>query len=336
MATRSNRSMSIQPLGGGYRGYIETLDNMRDSVEIGEIRTKEDLISWYMQEYDTSEGTARPYMNSLFRCGLLKQNNIGIECTFPKKKSKDQRIIEIIDNNIVFVLDMLYEACGGSSYEELHDIGKRKYELSAQSNVNQIWWRRGWLESAGMLELRDGLIQPTGTGLELLQEQGFDMPTLRGEAEGQVNPAEFGGKGEGMEHKTLKELVHEDCDRVLRTVRGRRVAVIDRRMEYDLRSGDRVDVTAWDQERVCWHIEVKSKVSGEADIERGLYQCVKYKAVAEAMEHVAPRRGRSVKSILIVESDLSTDLDDLAGKLQVGVHRISVEMQRKLDLRRRE
>ena len=318
MAMRSNegkvrKALSIQPLDGGYRGYIETLDNVRDNA--GNFRTRKDLISWYMQEYGTSEATAEPYMNSLFRCGLLEEGSNGIEFAFPRRNRKAQRIIEIIDSRIVFFLDMLSEACGGASDKRLHDIGKRKYQLSAKSNVNQIWWRRGWLESAGMLELRDGLLQPTGAGLELLRENKFKVPTLREQAEGPVHSAEFGGKGEGAEHKTLKELVHKDCDRVLRAVSGRRVAVVDRQMEYDLRSGDRVDVTAWDQEGVCWHIEVKSKISNEADIERGLYQCVKYKAVAEAMERVAPRRARSVKSILIVESDLPSDLDDLAKKL---------------------
>ena len=138
-----------------------------------------------------------------------------------------------------------------------------------------------------------------------------------------------------MEHKTLKELVYESCSGILRTVRGRSVKVADRQMEYDLRSGDRVDVTAWDQERV-WHIEVKSKISSEADIERGLYQCVKYKAVGEAMEHVAPRKDRDVRSILIVESDLPSSLENLAEKLQVGVHRISGRYARKLEHMRLE
>lgn len=145
MAMRSNRSMSIQPLDGGYRGYIGTLDNVRDGLEAENIRTKGDLISWYMREYNTTEGTVRPYINSLFRCGLLARRDVGIECTFPKRNRKYQRIIEIIDSKIVFVLDMLYETCGGASDEDLHDIGKRKYELSVSSNVNQIWWRRdGW------------------------------------------------------------------------------------------------------------------------------------------------------------------------------------------------
>ena len=295
------------------------------------------MVSWYVREFDTPENVARPYINSLFRCGLLEDGSTHVGCTFPRRRNQAQRIIEIIDNNIVFILDMLHSTSGGASEEELHDVGKSKYGLSPRSNVNQIWWRRGWLQSAGMLERRDSLMYPTGAGLELLRNHRFDISnSSAGNRKGPINSAEFGGRGEGLEHKTLKELVHENCGKILRTVRGRRPTVTDCQMEYDLPSGDRVDVSAWDQELVCWHIEVKSQISSPADIERGLYQCVKYKAVAEAMERVAPCKGRTVKSFLVVEKDPPADLDDLAKELRVHVHRISVDMQRTLDRRRRD
>lgn len=331
------KAKSIQPLDGGYDGYIETLDKVRDYVEGEQPRMRDGLVGWYRQEFDAAENAARPYINSLFRCGLLKDGSTHVECTFPRRRNQAQRIIEIIDNNIVFILDMLHSASAGASEEELHDVGKSKHGLGPKSNVNQIWWRRGWLQSAGMLERRDGLMFPTGAGLELLRNHGFDMSnSSAGDRKGPINSAEFGGRGEGLEHKTLKELVHENCGKILRTVRGRRVTVKDCQMEYELPSGDRVDVSAWDQEPVCWHIEVKSKISSPADVERGIYQCVKYKAVAEAVERVAPRKGRTVKSILVVEKDLPADLDDLAKELRIYVHRISVDMQRTLDRQRRD
>ena len=332
MARGSTRSRTIQPLDGGYGGYIATLDKVRGQIEIEQLRTKVDVISWYARALHTPEGTTRNYINSLFRCGLLKDaGDAPIECTFPRRRNKAQRVIEIIDDNIVYVLDMLYEARVGASDKDLHEVGKSKYQLGARSNVNQIWWRRGWLESAGLLELREGLMYPTNAGLELLDAHQFDVtaapPRRRKRV---VNPAEFGGKGEGMEHKTLKELVHNDCDLILTAVRGRSVKVTDCRMEYDLPSGDRVDVSAWDKDRVCWHIEVKSRISSAADIKRGLYQCVKYKAVAEAMERVAPHKKRSVESFLVIEDDLPSTLEDLAEQLGVRVHRISKGMRRDL------
>ena len=331
MARGNKRSLSIQPLDGGYGGYIATLDKVRDQIEVAQLRTRADVISSYVRAFHAPERNARNYVNSLFRCGLLKvAGDAPIECTFPRRRNKAQRVIEIIDDNIVYVLDMLYEACGGASEEDLHEVGKSKYELGPRSNQNQIWWRRGWLQSAGMLEVRDRLMYPTNAGLKLLKAHRFDVDESRLEEERVVNPAEFGGKGEGMEHKTLKELVHNDCDLILTAVRGRSVKVTDCRMEYDLPSGDRVDVSAWDKDRVCWHIEVKSRISSAADIKRGLYQCVKYKAVAEAMERVAPHKKRSVESFLVIEDDLPSTLEDLAEQLGVRVHRISKGMRRDL------
>lgn len=337
MARSEKRFQSIQPLDGGFDGYIATLDQVREQIEVEQLRTTVDVISWYAPTFETTEVNARNYINSLFRCGLLKSDgDAPIECTFPRRRSKEKRIIEIINDNILFVLDMLYEARVGATNKDLHEVGKRKYGLSARSNQNQIWWRRGWLQSAGMLEVRDDeRMFATKAGVELLNAHGFDVPASPLPRKRIVNPAEFGGGGEGVEHKTLKELVHNDCHKILRAVRGRRVKVTDRQMEYDLPSGDRVDVSAWDQESVCWHIEVKSKISSAADLERGLYQCVKYKAVAEAMERVA-RAKRSVESLLVIEDDLPATLKDLAEQVGVPVHPISEEMRRDLARMRRK
>ncbi len=335
MARSDKRSLSIKPLDGGYGGYIATLDKVRDQIEVAQLRTKADVISSYVRVFETPESNASTYINSLFRCGLLKNaGNAPIECTFPRRRNKAQRVIEIIDDNVVYVLDMLYEASVGASEEHLHEVGKSKYGLGP--NVNEVRWRRGWLESAGLLEFREGLMCPTNAGRELLKEHQFPVTTKFRRRKRAVNPAEFGGKGEGMEHKTLKELVHKDCDKILRAVGGRKVSVTDRQMEYDLPSGDRVDVSAWDQDLACWHIEVKSKISSAADIERGLYQCVKYKAVGEAMERVAPHGKRSVESFLVVEDDLPSTTLDLAKQLGVRFHRISDKMRRDLARMRRK
>ena len=334
---RGDKRLTIHPLDGGYGGYIETLDKVREQIEVAQLRTKVDVISSYARAFHAPEGNAKIYVNSLFRCGLLKDaGDAPIECTFPRRRNKAQRVIEIINDNIVYVLDMLYEARVGATNKDLHEIGKRKYGLSAGSNQNQIWWRRGWLESAGLLEFREGLMCPTNAGRELLKKHQFPVTTKFRRRKRAVNPAEFGGKGEGMEHKTLKKLVHNDCDKILRAVGGRKVSVTDRQMEYDLPSGDRVDVSAWDQDLACWHIEVKSKISSAADIERGLYQCVKYKAVGEAMERV-DRTKRSVESLLVIEDDLpSPALKNLAEQLGVHVHRVSEEMRRDLARIRRK
>lgn len=85
------------------------------------------------------------------------------------------------------------------------------------------------------------------------------------------------GGGEGEEHRMLKEWVARhpelfDLGRAARDV-----------VELPLPSGDCMDVSF--QTSGEWvGAEVKSRISSEADILRGLFQCVKYRAVMEAVQ----------------------------------------------------
>ncbi len=146
-----------------------------------------------------------------------------------------------------------------------------------------------------------------------------------------VNCAEFSGKGEGPKHKTLKEYVHKNCESILREISGRQVDVTSRQMECKLPSGDLVDVTAC-SEKTIWHIEVKSEISNESDIRRGLYQCVKYEAVEKVRQRVERphRSSHEVKSVLVVENDLSDDLREIANTVPVPIYRIGGRMRRDL------
>ena len=81
--------------------------------------------------------------------------------------------------------------------------------------------------------------------------------------------------------------------------------------EVDLLSGDRVDVVLY-CERKTVAIEVKSRKSNEADLCRGVYQCVKYKAVLSAQDDRLP-----VESWLVTETGLDGDLKGLAKKLGI-------------------
>ena len=103
----------------------------------------------------------------------------------------------------------------------------------------------------------------------------------------------------------------EGIDRSFRSVRAE--------TEVELLSGDRVDVVLYG-ERKTVAIEVKSKDSNWADLQRGIYQCVKYKAVLSAQDDRLP-----VESWLITETNLDGDLKGLAKKLGVKHKVISLK-----------
>lgn len=85
------------------------------------------------------------------------------------------------------------------------------------------------------------------------------------------------GCGEGHEHKALKEYVLKHPELV-----GALTGEVGQ-AEYSLRSGDKLDVY-FPASKIA--VEVKSKISNDEDIERGLFQCVKYKATLDAMDKV--------------------------------------------------
>jgi hypothetical protein len=65
-------------------------------------------------------------------------------------------------------------------------------------------------------------------------------------------------------------------------------------------------------------VEVKSQISGEQDILRGLFQCVKYRAVMEATQ-VAEGSHPSVEAELVLEGTLPPKLIALKNMFGVKV-----------------
>lgn len=122
--------------------------------------------------------------------------------------------------------------------------------------------------------------------------------------------AAFRAGGESEEHKRLKVYVasHPEAIGLGRDVRTGTV-------EYALPSGDTVDVLFEDgSERIA--VEVKSSVSNSFDVTRGLFQCVKYRAVIEAVQ-ATQNLDQNVRAILVLEGVLPPDL--LAVKNTLGV-----------------
>ena len=122
---------------------------------------------------------------------------------------------------------------------------------------------------------------------------------------------DFRGGGESEAHRAFKEFVatHPRTVGLPKSAHGT--------TEYCLPSGDRIDVLfELPSENVG--VEVKAAVSDPADITRGLFQCIKYRAVLEA--YLASRGERpSARSILALEGSLPSALVNLRNLLGIEV-----------------
>ncbi|CAA7625076.1 hypothetical protein [Magnetospirillum sp. UT-4] len=146
-------------------------------------------------------------------------------------------------------------------------------------------------------------------GRDLVED---DADALGAEQDGLV----FGrGGGEGARHKALRLWVQANPHIVFPRLDVRRAGT-----EVVLKSGDRVDVVYFAPDRTV-AIEVKSRDSNPLDLERGLYQCLKYRTILEAQDIC---RNHPVAACLVTEMPLPGDLDILRKRLGVShqIHRV--------------
>jgi hypothetical protein len=122
----------------------------------------------------------------------------------------------------------------------------------------------------------------------------------------------FRGGGESDQHRLLKEYVaaNPGLIQLPDTLQGA--------AEYALPSGDCVDVMFICREELV-AVEVKSRISPDADIVRGLFQCVKYRAVTQATLD-ADNDARLARAILVLEGKLPSSLVPLRNVLGVQVY----------------
>ncbi len=118
------------------------------------------------------------------------------------------------------------------------------------------------------------------------------------------------GKSEGPYHKALKEYILEHPEKFSIT------GIRQKEDEHVLLSGDRLDVYFQLKDGKQIAIEVKSRISDDADILRGIYQCVKYKAVLSA-ECLAHGQNANVDAFLVSENNLSDETRKTANMLSV-------------------
>lgn len=144
---------------------------------------------------------------------------------------------------------------------------------------------------------------------ELLLE--LDLEPLEADFKGIVRAAsDFCGGGEGEEHKRLKEFVARNPASI-----GLPATTPAGDTELPLASGDCLDVS-FRTKSVWIAAEIKSTISNPADITRGIFQCVKYRAVLDATL-LAQRRPQNSRAILVLGGPMPSDLLPLANMLGV-------------------
>lgn len=120
------------------------------------------------------------------------------------------------------------------------------------------------------------------------------------------------GGGESEHHRKLKNAVAKHPEFI-----GLSPSVAKGITEYALPSGDLLDVLF--RHGSHWTaVEVKSHISGENDLTRGLFQCVKYQAVLEAFL-ASTGRPQNVRVILYLDADFPSALIPLRNVLGVEV-----------------
>ena len=118
------------------------------------------------------------------------------------------------------------------------------------------------------------------------------------------------GDSEGPYHKALKVFIFDHPDQFsISNVKAKE-------NEHVLLSGDRLDVYFKLKDGKQIAIEVKSRISDDADILRGIYQCVKYKAVLSA-ECLAHGENGNVDAFLVIENEMSEENRKTANMLSV-------------------
>ena len=143
--------------------------------------------------------------------------------------------------------------------------------------------------------------------------------TLDPEADTVAKPVKGGWsrEPESNEHRNLKEYIAKNPDAIGLPKRSRKG-----KTEYVFASADKADVV-FKTPNGYVGVEVKSVISGDADLNRGLHQAVKYQALLRA-EQKASLQPPTARAVLVSERQLPRSLQNLADVLGIKVYIVNV------------
>jgi len=118
----------------------------------------------------------------------------------------------------------------------------------------------------------------------------------------------FGSEG-SPEHRKLRNFISKNPE-ILNFKNS-----LSNLTEYPLKSGDSIDVLFKNNEFILG-IEVKSLRSGQDDLKRGIFQCIKYREILKA-EELIKKSQKKVDCYLVYEGKLGKRLTRIAKTLSV-------------------
>ena len=143
----------------------------------------------------------------------------------------------------------------------------------------------------------------------VLDQLGLQPTKIFTEKELEQLGTHYGG-GEGEEHKALKKYIcqHPECLNYK--------DVVFAETEHPLPSGDSLDVYFELSDGKHVAIEVKPSIAPDQDICRGVFQCVKYNAVMDALRKIECK-GYEIEVLLVTAGKFSSQNKALAEELDV-------------------
>ena len=183
-------------------------------------------------------------------------------------------------------------------------------------NVHFLRHRPDPREKEAIVEAVLGKVFSYPRWLDVLEELGLSPAApLNSQFE---PPANGRGTRESEAHKRLKEYVAQHPESV-----GLNKSLAPGETERKLQSGDIPDVLFRDQNhRIA--VEVKSRISGQNDLRRGLFQCVKYRALLRACRSLDSETYKA-DALLAIEGSLPKELIPVRNTLGIWVESVEVK-----------
>ncbi len=153
------------------------------------------------------------------------------------------------------------------------------------------------LEEYGLTPINDGLEEEIN-----IDENEISKPSQGG----------WSTESESEEHLNLKQFISNN-PKVVGLNKESSIGII----EYLFPSSDKADVVFKNGSKYLG-VEVKSIISNDNDINRGIFQCVKYQALLRA-EQKALMMPPTTRAVLVVERELPSAIQNLANTLSIKV-----------------